>query len=133
MTFYGNSLSESDLWVVPARVVNVVDGDTIDAVGDLGFFVSKELRMRLLGVDTSETYGVEKGSEEYAEGIEHKQFTTDWLDAGDTDREYPFELIVTKEKGAYGRWIGDVRRLSDDRSLVADLLDEFGTDVEYRG
>ena len=133
MTFYGNSLSESDLWVVPARVVNVVDGDTIDAVGDLGFFVSKELRLRLLGVDTSETYGVEEGSEEYAEGIEHKQFTADWLDAGDTDREYPFELIVTKEKGVYGRWIGDVRRLSDDRSLVADLLDEFGTAVEYRG
>jgi endonuclease YncB( thermonuclease family) len=133
MTFYGNSLSESDLWVVPARVVTVVDGDTIDAVGDLGFFVSKEFRMRLLGVDTSETYGVEKGSEEYAEGIEHKQFAADWLDASDADREYPFELIVTKEKGAYGRWIGDVRRLSDDHSLVADLIDEFGTAVKYRG
>jgi endonuclease YncB( thermonuclease family) len=133
MTLYGNSLSESDLWVVPARVVTVVDGDTIDAVGDLGFFVSKEFRMRLLGVDTSETYGVEKGSEEYAEGIEHKQFTADWLDASDADREYPLELIVTKEKGTYGRWIGDVRRLSDDRSLVADLIDEFGTAVEYRG
>ena len=133
MTFFGKSAPETDLWVVPARLVSVVDGDTIDVSADLGFFVSKQLRIRLLGVDTSEIFGVDKESDTYKEGIKHKQFTTDWLAAARSEdtSEYPLELLVTKEKGYYGRWLADVRRKSDDHSLVGDLIAEFGSEVEY--
>ena len=39
-----------------AYVINIVDGDTFDAVVDLGFTVSVEQRFRLKDVDTPETW-----------------------------------------------------------------------------
>jgi hypothetical protein len=35
-----------------AKIINVVDGDTFDAIVDLGFTVSVKQRFRLLGVLT---------------------------------------------------------------------------------
>lgn len=37
-----------------AKVINVVDGDTIDCLIDLGFNVSIKQRLRLSGIDTPE-------------------------------------------------------------------------------
>ena len=37
-----------------ARLLRVVDGDTIDAMVDLGFYVWVKQRIRLYGVDTWE-------------------------------------------------------------------------------
>ena len=39
-----------------AKMVHVVDGDTMDFMVDLGFNISYKMRVRLLGIDTSEIY-----------------------------------------------------------------------------
>lgn len=37
-----------------AKVIRVVDGDTIDVVLDLGFHISFEMKLRLFGINTPE-------------------------------------------------------------------------------
>ena len=45
---------ESEMYEYKAKVTNVVDGDTIDAIVDLGFKVQTLQRLRLARVDTPE-------------------------------------------------------------------------------
>lgn len=42
------------MYTYKAQVIKVVDGDTIDAIVDLGFDVKVEMRFRLTGIDTPE-------------------------------------------------------------------------------
>ena len=57
-----------------ATVIKVVDGDTFDLDIDLGLGVHRHERVRLNGVNTPETYGVKKESQEYADGMAAKRF-----------------------------------------------------------
>jgi len=101
--------------------VRVVDGDTYDFEVDLGFHVFTRIRVRMLGVDTAETYGVKKESEEYQNGIEQKRFVEDWFDVSD-------EIFIETEKdeqGKYGRWLARVYNESGE-SLNVALIEEFG-------
>lgn len=103
-----------------ASIVNVVDGDTYDFDVDLGFHVTKRIRVRMLGVNTNETYGVKKESEEYQKGIEQKQFVENWFDEAD-------ELFIETEKdsqGKYGRWLARVFNESGE-SLNVALVENF--------
>lgn len=45
---------EVDLYTYKAKIINVVDGDTVDAAIDVGFTLTTIHRVRLLGVDTEE-------------------------------------------------------------------------------
>ena len=38
-----------------AKVLRVVDGDTVDALVDLGFSVHRKIRVRLYGINTPES------------------------------------------------------------------------------
>jgi micrococcal nuclease len=103
------------------ELVRVVDGDTYDFEVDLGFHVFTRIRVRMLGVDTAETYGVKKESEEYQNGIEQKRFVEDWFDVSD-------EIFIETEKdeqGKYGRWLARVYNESGE-SLNVALIEEFG-------
>jgi micrococcal nuclease len=42
------------MWEYRARILNVVDGDTLDVMVDVGFHGRQIERLRLLGVDTPE-------------------------------------------------------------------------------
>ena len=44
-----------------AELDRVVDGDTLDVVIDLGFYIRIKERIRLEGMDTPEIYGVPPG------------------------------------------------------------------------
>jgi len=108
------------LYEYRAELKRVVDGDTYDFTVDLGFRVSKDIRIRMLGVDTAETYGVKKESDEYKRGMEHKQWVEQWFDEAD-------ELFIETEKdekGKYGRWLARVYDESGE-SLNAALQEEF--------
>jgi len=107
------------MWEYRAELVNVVDGDTIDFRVDLGFNVSKEIRVRLAGVDTNETYGVPKDSYEFRLGAEQTRFVEEWFD------EHGDIILRTSkdEKGKYGRYIARVFADRDD--LSKDLIDEW--------
>lgn len=43
-----------ELFTFRAKVVRVVDGDTVDMIVDLGFRISVEIRLRLLGINAPE-------------------------------------------------------------------------------
>ena len=57
-----------------AELDRVVDGDTLDVLIDLGFYIKIKERIRLEGMDTPEIYGVPQDSEEYRRGMEAKEY-----------------------------------------------------------
>lgn len=101
-------------------VTNVVDGDTIDVEVDLGFYVTKRIRVRLIDVNTPEVYGVKKDSEEYAEGMKAREFVEQWLLK--TANEVIVETVKDRQ-GKYGRWLGTIlmRQHPSDNSLNEQL------------
>lgn len=126
------STRELALWEYRARVDRIVDGDTVDVVLDLGFNVQKRIRLRLKGVDTAETWGVSKESEEFERGTKHKMFVEDWVLAARerTDSEWPFIVQTSKDgKGKYGRWIADLRPRGSQATLCEGLVSEYGDEV----
>ena len=102
----------------PAELVRVIDGDTLVFSLDLNFGLKKIVEVRLLGVDTAETYGVDHDSVEYETGMKHKRFVEEWLSDADSLR------VRVDEKGKYGRWLGEVFN-EDKESLNDKLLEKF--------
>lgn len=52
--------SLADLYWYRARLVRVVDGDTVDLDVDLGFLTRRTMRFRLLGIDAPEIRGEQR-------------------------------------------------------------------------
>ena len=102
----------------PAEVHRVIDGDTVVFDLDIGFKTRKRVKVRLLGVDTAETYGVDKSSRQFEKGKEHEQFVHDWLSDANS------LTVRTDEKGSFGRWLGEVFN-EEQESLNDALLDQF--------
>jgi micrococcal nuclease len=95
-----------------ATVINVVDGDTIDAIVELPFNLTATHRFRLLGVNCPEVHGPTK-----AEGLKAADYTRQAL-LGRTVR------LRSAKSDDFGRylaqiWIGD---LDFNRSLIANGL-----------
>ena len=102
-----------------ARVLRVVDGDTLELMVDLGFEHWYRGKFRLAGIDTPEKFGVKKGSDEYIAGVAASEYVLNWLLAN-ADREtfdtplgpVEFLTIVIRSfdagKEKYGRWICEV-------------------------
>ncbi|NCO41795.1 MAG: nuclease [Armatimonadetes bacterium CG_4_10_14_3_um_filter_66_18] len=91
---------ELQRFVYAATVKRVVDGDTADLVVDLGFHTSQEMRVRLLGINAPETYGVPHDSDEYQAG----KRAADYL----RERVEGKEVVLRTEKdrtGKYGRYL----------------------------
>ena len=106
-----------------AKLIRVIDGDTVDFDIDLGFDSHLYARVRLLGINTPETYGVKKATEEYVTGMQAKNFVVDFLSGK--------EILIKTEKdktGKYGRYLATV--YVDGVSLNQKLLDE-GLAEEY--
>lgn len=114
-------------WTFPCNVGYIVDGDTIDLMVDMGFRTTREVRVRLNGVDTAEMYGVEQESEEYETGQEHRHFVREWVQQGYTyDDDWPFVVETEKGTGKYGRYIAiSLTRKSDGNELITDLIEEY--------
>lgn len=96
-----------------ARVVNVVDGDTVDLRVDLGYSIEHTVRFRLLGINTPE-----RGKPGFAEAKERVRVLL-----GD-------ECWVRSTKtGKYGRWLCEIETI-DGVSVNERLLAE-GLAVVY--
>ena len=114
-----------------ASLLAVVDGDTVDVTVDLGFRIHREIRLRLADIDTHETYGVPKESEEYRKGKVESEFVEAWFEAGETDEfDWPF-VVRTEKKGKFGRYLAVVERRTDGAILNDDLFAEFGEEIRY--
>ena len=108
------------------KLVRVVDGDTCDAMIDLGFNVWVKERIRFKGVDTWESRT--RDLEEKAKGLAAKAFTKDLLENSD---EGKFS-IISYGKGKYGRVLGELFVKGHEVS-VNQLLIENGHAYEYDG
>jgi micrococcal nuclease len=101
-----------------AKLIRVVDGDTIDAEIDLGFKVYIKERIRFAGIDTPESRTRHKHEKSW--GLAAKCRVKDLLEYEDTEFTLTTEL---QKKGKFGRILGTVI-LADGTSLSEILLDE---------
>lgn len=106
----------SQAYVYRARVVRVVDGDTLDVTIDAGFRATREERLRLLGVNTPELRGASRPA-----GLAAREFATVWLAQAYAGDEWPL-VVQTVKADTFGRYLATVWRASDGRNLNADLL-----------
>jgi micrococcal nuclease len=101
------------------NVTNVVDGDTIDVVIDLGFDIMFASRVRLAGIDTPESRTKDK--DEKALGLESKEYLKKHLkDAKSV--VIKTEKINSSEK--FGRILGWVYVNGDTESLNDKMIND---------
>lgn len=83
----------AELYAYRANLLRAVDGDTIDVMLDLGFYVSNAQRLRLLGYDTPE-----RGQPGFAEST------------AELNRVLALGSLVvqTTKRDSFGRWLAKV-------------------------
>ena len=108
------------------KLVRVVDGDTADAMIDLGFNVWVKNRIRFMGVDAWESRT--RNKEEKVKGLAAKAFVKDLLENSD---EGKFS-IISYGTGKYGRVLGELFVKGHEKS-VNQLLLENRHAYEYEG
>jgi len=107
-----------------SELLRVVDGDTIDALIDIGFDVFVKKRIRLFGMDTWESRT--RDLEEKAKGLAAKARLKELL----ADNDNKFSLI-SHELGKYGRVLGTI--MLDGGRCANDILVEEGHGYAYDG
>ena len=115
-----------DKHIYSARLQRVVDGDTCDALIDLGFDTWVKKRIRFYGVDTWESRT--RNLEEKKKGLAAKEFTKDLLENSDEGKF----LLKSHGVGKYGRVLGELFVKGHETS-VNELLKENGHAYEYDG
>ena len=91
-------------WLWRARVVRVIDGDTLDLEIDCGFHTLRTERVRLLGVNTPERKGATRDAGSLA-----AEAAGDWLDRQNGWADYCWPLLVeTFKADAFGRYLARI-------------------------
>ena len=112
-----------------AKVLKVVDGDTVDVDIDLGFgVVLTDERVRIMGIDTPESRTRDKVEKVF--GLASKKRLKELL-----GKTAILKTQINKNgedmKGKFGRILGDF--VSVDGRMVTDILVEEGHAVAYFG
>ena len=115
-----------DKHIYSAKLVRVVDGDTADAMIDLGFNVWVKNRIRFMGVDAWESRT--RNKEEKVKGLAAKAYVKDILENSDEGKF----LLKSHGVGKYGRVLGELFVKGNEKS-VNELLKENGHAYEYHG
>lgn len=89
----------NNLYHYQAEVIRVIDGDTFDAMVDLGMSTFIKVRVRILGINAPEKTGPTKEA-----GIASMFFLGSLIDTG----EKRMITIKTIKKDKYGRWLAQV-------------------------
>jgi micrococcal nuclease len=101
------------------QVINVVDGDTIDVVIDLGFDISFTSRVRLAGIDTPESRTKDKA--EKALGLESKKYLADRIKAA-KNVVIKTEKMNSSEK--FGRILGWIYLDGEGTSINHEMIEK---------
>ena len=109
-----------------AKLLRVVDGDTCDAMIDLGFNTWVKKRIRFYGVDTWESRT--RNLEEKKKGLAAKDYVKDLLENSDEGKF----VLKSYGVGKYGRVLGELFVKGNETS-VNELLKENGHAYEYHG
>jgi len=114
-----------------AKVLKVIDGDTIDLRIDLGFKIHHEIRVRLYGVNTPESRT--KDLKEKELGLKAKKFTEDWM----TNHEWVFVNTIPDKNDKYGRILAKIyssEKIDDPKTACLNIdIIESGYAREYYG
>jgi micrococcal nuclease len=107
-----------DNYIRKATVINVVDGDTIDAVVDLGYAMTTVQRFRLLSINTPE-----RGEAGFTEA---KDFVKDMI-LGKT------VYIQSEKSDSFGRYLANVYVVDGEFTYsLNDLLLSKGLAVPFK-
>jgi micrococcal nuclease len=117
---------QKNYYLYKATVVRVVDGDTVDLEIDLGMNVFVKERIRLARINTPETYGVKKDSEEYKAGMKAKERLEELV----LGKEIALETVKDK-KGKYGRYLGELYTTDTNWICINSLMINEGLAKPY--
>lgn len=101
-----------------AKVLRVIDGDTVDLDIDLGFDVSFKTRVRLVGIDTPEKW--------HPYGKVVKAFLEQEIEGKEV------YINVTK-KDKYGRYLAKIYKNQSDSMSINNLLINQNMAKAYHG
>jgi micrococcal nuclease len=113
------------MYTYNAKLERVVDGDTVDALVDLGFDTWKKVRIRLNGIDAWESRT--RDLEEKQKGLAAKKYLIEQLESNDNKF-----VLVSHGVGKFGRCLGELFLKEDGWSLNEMLITE-GHAVKYFG
>ena len=108
-----------------ATVTRVVDGDTIDAIVDLGFSTFKKVRIRMHGINAPESRT--RDLEEKKKGLAAKARLVEMLE--ENKNEF---ILVSHGVGKFGRCLGEIFLNKKENSINKQLIWE-GHGTEYYG
>lgn len=108
------------MYTYKAKVVRVLDGDSVSALIDLGFRISFEIRVRLSGIDTPEIRGVER-----PQGLISKKRLEELV----LDKEVILKTQKDKQE-KFGRWLGELY-IPNQQISVNELLIQEGLAKPY--
>ena len=119
-----------------AKILRVVDGDTVDVDIDLGFgvWMHKE-RVRMMGIDTPESRTREKVEKKF--GLASKEYVKAYLPIGSMQvLKTEIDKSGEDKKGKFGRILGDFLVYDGEqdaqRKLTEVMIDQ-GYGVAYFG
>ena len=122
----GNIDLGTQAYIFRGKCVNVVDGDTVDCLIDVGFGLRTKQRLRLHGVNTPEKRSKDPLEKELAKIAEN--FVSQMI----LDKDV---LVQTYKDDSFGRYLARVYILSEGETKVYaclnDLLIESGLGVLY--
>ena len=107
-----------------AKLIKVVDVDTVDALIDCGFSTFKKERIRLHGINAPESRT--RNKEEKIRGLLSKDYLKSNCYVGSTIR------LKSKERGKFGRILGVIYK-EDDTISMNQIMCEEGFAVPYFG
>tara|TARA_R100001443_G_scaffold109737_1_gene121239 strand:+ start:2914 stop:3264 length:351 start_codon:yes stop_codon:yes gene_type:complete len=108
-----------------AKVIRVVDGDTVDAMVDLGFTTFKKVRIRMHGINAPESRT--RDLEEKKKGLAAKARLIEMLE--ESDNEF---ILISHGVGKFGRCLGEIFLNGHANSINKQLIWE-GHGTEYFG
>lgn len=115
------------MYTYKAKLIRVVEGDTIDADIDLGFDLSIRQRIKLFGISTPDPKSKDLDIKE--KGLAVKSKLIELL-----TKEFVVETIHNK-RGKYGRTMGIIYIKDDNNQLVNlnQMLIDLGLAKDYSG
>lgn len=114
------------MYTYKAKLEKVIDGDTVDAMVDLGFFTWKEVRIRFYGIDTYESRTTDL--EEKEKGLLAKQRVINILNENNN-----VFTLVSHGVDKYGRSLGEIYVETLGETSLQKLLINEGHGIEYFG
>lgn len=102
------------MYTYNAKLLKVIDGDTIDALVDLGFDTWKKIRIRLYGIDAWESRT--RDLQEKEKGLAAKNRLIEIL-----NEEF---ILVSHGVGKYGRCLGEIFEDINSDSINNLLISE---------